>query len=581
MSDPVDEALRLQAMAMQKMARGRQGAAPEMQRPRGADALAAMEEAIQPGAIQPGQFATGGRDITDTVAGDMIASGAAGVVRGAGNLADFPGQAMEAGNVGLARMLGAGPETQDMVRQVTGFMPGNTRGSAAALTDATMPGVRDYQSQTTAGRIAGTVGEFLPGAAAFGGMGAGNLIRYGVVPGAASEVAGMATEGTDMEGPARIAAAIGAPLAVGALERGVRRAITPFPGADPERLSLAKVLDDFDVPITSGQRLGSEGLRRTEGMTRAGQAMSESQREAFTAAALRTAGTQAKRATPDVLRDTAQRIGSVFDDVAKGLDVTPDATLSNRLAQAVQEYQSLAPAASRAPIMSEVLRRVTVAYRSGNPIPASQVSSWRSTLSKMTASSDNATRTAAIDALNALDDAMSGALTAAGRPQDVQRLATAREQWRNFLAIQRAATNAGEGAAAGILSPSALRGAVVSQGRSAYAQGGRGDIGALARAGEGIMRALPNSGTAQNLAALGVPTAAGIGAGSAIGSAFGPAGAALGGVMGAVGPAMGRAAMMTPMMQNYLANQLVGAGPGIVGPGMLGPLTNAFTNTSR
>jgi hypothetical protein len=219
MSDPLDEALRLQAMAMQKMARGRQGAAPEMQRPRGADALAAMEEAIQPGAIQPGQFATGGAVDPDSVLGDVGRSFGSGVVRGTAAVVDTPGQVMEAGNVALAGMLGAGQETQDAVRRATQFMPGNSRGSAGILADAALPGARDYQPQTAAGEYAQTVGEFTPG----GVMGRGGMVMNAVIPGIASEAAGQATEGTALEPYARVIGAVAAPLAIQGVSAGFRR----------------------------------------------------------------------------------------------------------------------------------------------------------------------------------------------------------------------------------------------------------------------------------------------------------------------------------------------------------------------
>jgi hypothetical protein len=58
----------------------------------------------------------------------------------------------------------------------------------------------DYQPQTTPGKYAQTIGEFLPGAALApeDSLGKG-LVKFGVVPGAASEAAGQATEGTPLE----------------------------------------------------------------------------------------------------------------------------------------------------------------------------------------------------------------------------------------------------------------------------------------------------------------------------------------------------------------------------------------------
>ncbi len=63
----------------------------------------------------------------------------------------------------------------------------------------------DYQAQTTAGKYAGTVGEFLP--AAVGGP--AGLLRRGAtaaVAGLGSEAAGQAAEGTALEPVARVVA---------------------------------------------------------------------------------------------------------------------------------------------------------------------------------------------------------------------------------------------------------------------------------------------------------------------------------------------------------------------------------------
>ena len=86
--------------------------------------------------------------------------------------------------------------------------PADIHGAAAAI------GVPDYQPQTTAGKYAYTIGSFLPGALATpagGPLGVlGNAIKFGVIPGAASEAAGEATAGTGIEPWARFIAGTGA-----------------------------------------------------------------------------------------------------------------------------------------------------------------------------------------------------------------------------------------------------------------------------------------------------------------------------------------------------------------------------------
>lgn len=511
------------------------------------------------------------------VAADMLGAGAAGVSRGVTGLADLPGMVMGgAGNLaasGLERAGVVSPGVATGMRDSFGMMPMGSgdlfRDTAATATG----GASEFRGATTAGKFAGTVGEFLPSAMTMPGGMLSNALRYGAAPGIASEAAGQLTQGTALEPWARAGAGMLAAPAVNAAEYGLRRAISPNGGADAGRLALAKVLDDAGVPVSAGQRVGNEGLRRREGMSMAGQALNETQREALTRAALKTTGTDASRATPEVLAETAKRIGSVFDDVARGVDVTPEPATLNALAAANETYRQLAPKGTQAPIIGEVVRNMTGAFRNGQTIPARTVNSWRSNLSKLTTSSDGATRSAAIEALGALDDALSSTLTNMGRADDVARLATAREQWRNFLAIQKAATGAGENAAAGILTPSALRNAVVSQGRASYAQGNRGDLGNLARAAEGVIKPLPTSGTAENLMAVLKPSNAFAAAGAAGGYYLGgPMSSLAAGIFAGKIPAMGDAARMSRPVQNWLGNQAVGRGGPVLPRNALSPV---------
>ena len=64
------------------------------------------------------------------------------------------------------------------------------------------------QPETTAGQYARTVGNMLPTAAVGPGSMLTRLVTQGVIPGLASEAAGQATQGTEYETPARIAAAL-------------------------------------------------------------------------------------------------------------------------------------------------------------------------------------------------------------------------------------------------------------------------------------------------------------------------------------------------------------------------------------
>ena len=486
---------------------------------------------------------------------DLLISAGSGVSRGVTGLLDLPKTV-----AGIGKSFGANAAERlggEAVRK--GFEVGFSASPSGLIAklpsvtesvDKATGGYLSYEPSTTAGDYVQTAGEFLPAGAS------GGIVRGVLAPAIMSETAGQLTEGTAAEPYARVAGALAGPAMASGLERLGRNVISPNAGADAARLRMAKQLEDAGIPITAGQRVGNEALRRQEALTGAGQRIAGTQNEALTRAALKTVGVTADRATPDVLNRAARSIGKVFDDVTDGVDITPDAAAVTRLNNAVETYTQLS-AGGTAPVISNVFRETQKAFRANNTIPASTLKVWRSRLSSLTTSKDTETRAAAIEALSTVDDMIAGALRAAGRESDLARLATARQQYRNFLAVQKAASAASAGD--GVLTAAQLRNAVASQGRAAYAQGRRGELADLARAGRVVLEPLPNSGTAQNLMAMGLPQTASGGVGATIAgivSGGNPLAIAGGGALGTMMPPAIRAAKMTPLGQRYLSNQL-------------------------
>lgn len=414
-----------------------------------------------------------------------------------------------------------------------------------------------YKPQTTAGKFARTAGEFLPGSL----MGPGGLASRALTGGAAavgSEAAGQATEGTSFEPYARI----GGALAGGMLPSMAARAVTPMPAQQAARQPFVQTLEAEGVPLTAGQRSGSEALRYAESTLgnapgsggRAAQAM-ETQGEAFTAAALRRAGINANRATPDVIDAGFTRIGQQFDDLAARNALHGDRALGNALSTVEREYQSVVNPAQRVPVVSETIRDIGDAIAANGGIlqgPAYQA--MRSRLDRLQrSSSDNQLSEALRGIRTALDNAMERTIVRTN-PGDLGAWREARNQYRNMLVVEKAATGAGENAAQGLISPSQLRNAVAQQGRRAYARG-QGDFADLARGGEAVMKPLPQSGTQPRALVAAIPMMAG----GVIGSMFGPAGAGLGALAGhAAGiaaPGLAGRALMSGPFQQYLSNQ--------------------------
>lgn len=160
---------------------------------------------------------------------DIVASGASGIARGAADLVGLPGtigDAMKSGGQFALRKgyeLATGGEPTMEGGMVERFFAGNPELEAQMIGGGSNPlgganlregmstvtdGATDYQPYTTGGEYARTAGEFLPGAAAFGGGSLANLLRYVVAPAVTSETAGQYTEGTALEPYARIAGAL-------------------------------------------------------------------------------------------------------------------------------------------------------------------------------------------------------------------------------------------------------------------------------------------------------------------------------------------------------------------------------------
>lgn len=506
---------------------------------------------------------------------DVARSFGAGVGRGVVGIATLPAAADNLIRRGLTAA-GVMPSREDMVAQGmppedaarAEYSPLGPR-SVLPVADRALGGALSYEPQTTAGEYARTTGEFLPG-----GVAAKAPMMYGVIPGLASEAAGQMTEGTAIEPWARVGAAVVAPAAAqvaaapfvnpGAVSRAI------FGSGDPsqERQAAASLLERYGVPMTAGQRVGVESMLRREMLTGPGQRIATDQAEGFTRAVLSTIGEKATRATPEVMERAGTRIGQVFDDVQRNTDVLPDAALAQRAKDAAETYAD--SVASQSPIIGRIATDMQEAVANGSTIPAATIMRWRSITSGMTRSADAATRDAAIALREILDDGLETTLTGLGRTDDIARLAEARSQYRNYLALVRATTGAGMNAAEGLISPAALRSAVVTQDRAGYATGTRGEIADLARAGETILKLPPNSGTPAGMRAMLPPEAvSGIGAAAVGGSmdlsTLGIAGL---GLVGAGAPALYRSAQMMPGVQNALAQQ----GPPLLMPGYVNAL---------
>ena len=460
--------------------------------------------------------------------GQFVRGGTAAVARGMADVPALPANIAQLGAAGVERLLGM--EEPSMVSRALGRLP-DTRQMLASV--PVIGPETQYVAPGTAGEFISTAGEFAGGAGLLGR--AADMIRLGAIPGLASEGAGQATEGTALEQYARTAAALGAGfLGIRPSER-----IAPIAGADDEAVRLANVLRREGVQPTAGQVMQSGGLQRAEGMVQP----SARQLDDFTAAAMRSIGSDDVKATQEALSTASRRITGTMDDILQGVTVTPNTALANRAAQVAADYLQNAPAGAVVPRVRNIVDQIVDAATTpgGKQIDLETMRAWRTALGRMTQSSDEATRNAAVQLRELIDGATDAALSQAGRADQLQALREARTQYRNFLAVRDAATRAG--AETGVLTPTQLNQSVIrTQGRPSYAVGRGTELADLSRAGAALMRPLPT--VEQGGFRRFLPEVGGAGAGGAIGfGAGGVPGAIAGATLGATAPMVGQAIM--------------------------------------
>ena len=466
--------------------------------------------------------------------GQLIRGGTAAVARGMADVPALPANIAQLGAAGVERLMGM--DQPSMVSRALERLP-ETRDILAAV--PVIGPETQYVAPGRAGRYVSTAGEFAGGAGLFGR--AADMIRFGALPGVASEFAGERTEGTPLEPYARTAAALGAGFL------GVRPTgrIAPIGGADDEAVRMANILRGQGVQPTAGQIMESGALRRAEGMVEP----SARQLEDFTAAAMRSIGSDDVRATQSALATAERNITKQMDDILSGVSVTPDAALANRAAQIAADYMQSAPAATVVPRVRNIVEEIIDAATTpgGKQIGLETLREWRTALGRMTQSSDEATRNAAVELRALIDGATDAALSSAGRADQVQALRDARTQYRNFLAVRDASTRAG--AETGVLTPAQLNQSVIrTQGRAPVAVGRGTELADLSRAGAALMRPLPT--VEQGGFRRFLPEVGGAGAGGVLGFGLGGVpGAIAGATIGAGVPVARQAIMRSAPLQ--------------------------------
>lgn len=526
-------------------------------------------------------------------AGDVAGAAAAGLGRGAIGTLELPEMAGRA-------ILRGGQE----ILQASGFDAGEDlpifdtktgRVLRSGVEAAGLGDELDYRGQTRVGKFAGTIGEFAGGAGTVGIGGkivknlarsGGNLSKAGagaekiglgrgalktsIAAGTASEAAGQVAENVapDIEPYARIAGALAGPAAFSGASRAARKTISPYSGADEAKLAAAQKLEQKGVSVLAGQKVDEALLKRQAG-SGSGRQMRSDQIDQFTEAALKEIGSPFKRATPDALVEAQDRIGGQMNRAMSDIKAQATADDLRSASSIIKRFKKNKPVGdeSKTPnkLIKEVNKRlINTSITSGGKdqlLDAEAYQSLRSQLSKQTTSSNSAVRDASVDMLKILDGVVDNAMQNAGRSDDFARLQAARSDYRNYLAIEKSVSGAGEAKALGFIEPKNLDSALRMQGSRAYNQGKRGELGDLAKSGAQVL-SFPNASLSSPIAQLSRLFAQGA-AGAAVGAVTGLPPAIIG-ALSAFGPGAVTKLLNTSAGQTYLVNQLVKKGEGLV-----------------
>lgn len=388
---------------------------------------------------------------------DVARSGAGGLMRGITGMAGMGQDILDLPSRIGRRIVGADVEPRQPGAEVL-------RQALPEVAQQTM----EYQPVTRAGGYFGTVGEFLPGAALPIGPAKvmDRVVRGTVIPAVASETAGQSVEalggGESAQNMARIAAALGTPMAMDLGEYGLRSFLTSGarayePGS--ERQAAVDILErEGTTGITAGQRLGAERLMRLEGVEDPG-------REAvlsFNKAVMQRLGSSAPRPTREALGALEDQLGQVFDEAA-ALSAVPRRDLAAKAKQSLDNYMELQPYGVKPPKnAAQYVDDIINAAQSGRPITGKQVQQWRSNLrndiSRYTKAQKYDAVDFALEVSNTLDDIIVQAAGTYSRlyPAIYSRLLDARNRYRDLRTVSSSLNRAGSDARAGLVSPGAL-----------------------------------------------------------------------------------------------------------------------------
>ena len=429
--------------------------------------------------------------------------------RGFTETVDFMGQApdalsrmLESGGLQVLKLLGMAPEDaslpppEEQQSTLTGAMSELTGG----YTERTAPADNPLAQYVETGM------EFGGGALAMPIGGPLRSFASVMLPAFASETAGQIAQeyAPEYESIARLAAALGIPVTQALATPALRRMAIGDPSEvraympESERAQSVNLLQRLGIEdMSAGQQLGSEQLMRLEGKM----APSLASQRQLTSAVAKEAGMDAQLLTSGTLKKNRDRLGQIFDKADDAMTLPPTIEEASRASLAVDEaLNSLeARTAGAFPRLTGIGDAIIDAATDPNSkaLNPKEVSRIRSDLRKEMDLSVKGINTndqiryeLAHDLNEILDDIVMRSVAQAD-PNLAAQLSTARNQYRAHLTIERAMNRAGSDARAGILSPTALAGALRRREGTSFLRGTGTELARIGAAAEEVLSPLP------------------------------------------------------------------------------------------
>lgn len=431
--------------------------------------------------------------------------------------ADDPG-AFQAGLIGAGRML---DRLSKGVKQaglnVAAIGSQSARDALTRMAEEEAQNTKEYQKLEQQHPVATMLGEAAPMVV----LPMGGSVKAAAAVGA---LPGLLEYGTPEEKLKR--GSLGA--AGGGIGYGVGKAVgsvasPAMKAADPEAARLAAVAQREGIPLDAAQVTGNpvlqsakSALSRIPWTATGQQARQAAQQEAFSAAALRHMGANAKAATPDVMADAFTAIVTKMDGAANSVALTIDQEAVNKLAAVEKTFLRRLPADQK-PVIKSYLDDLTNLIGAPGGMPGDVYNKTRSELGRIAASTENITlREGAKGLQRVLDDAFDRQAP----KEAVTAMKEARKEYSRYLTMEEALKKARsqDGHV-----PAKQLYAQAQQDIPGFVKGGGGDFNDLVRAGRQFLPdPIPNAGTADRLMYQNLLTAGSMSGLGALGGAFMP-----------------------------------------------------------